>query len=156
MPESTIKYAMSPGAALSRLGRVMGGAALAGVAAELAVNFIDSDLSIPQGRLRLITAAAWLTAPFLAGLALIVAGSCLREGSSSRAGTAWLLYGMALVTLSPVVVLLLDAKLLLASPPAPETFRFNIQVYGGAACFAIVAAVLVLAGRRVQHLRNSS
>jgi hypothetical protein len=156
MPESAIKHGMSLGPALSRLGRVTGSAVLVGVAAELAVNFIDSDLSIPQGRLRLITAAAWLTAPLLAGLGLIVAGSCLRADSSSRTGTSGLLYGIALLSLSPVLVVLFDANLLLAAPATPETIRFKIQVFGGAVCFAIISLVLAWVGRRVQRFRNSS
>jgi|KBSSwiStaDraftv2_1062776.scaffolds.fasta_scaffold98048_3 hypothetical protein len=156
MPETVIKNYLSPGRALSRLGQLAGGAVLVGVAAELAVNFIDSDLSIPQGRLRLITAAAWLVAPLLAGLALIVAGSCLRGGESSKAGTSSLLYAVALICLSPLVVLFLDAKLILAAPPASDLTRFKIQIFGGAACFVILSCFLALVGHRVRRLGNGS
>jgi len=60
------------------------------------------------------------------------------------------------LSLSPVVVLLLNANLLFAAPATPESIRVKIQVFGGAGFFAMLSIVLALAGRRLLRLRDSS
>lgn len=154
MPESAMRQGTHLGTALARLGRVAGITALVGVAAELAVGFIDSDLSLPHGRLRLITAAAWLTGPLAGAVAMLALGARLSGSRDSRVRTGWLMVALCILLLVPVVMLLLDAKLLLDGPVTADTMRLRVQVFGGAFGLLVLSVFLGFGGRMMLVARD--